>query len=110
MVLVNSLYAIFAIGLALYLLKLWLAQRSALPLPPGPKGYPLIGNVYDIPHHYPWLTYTEWAHKYGDVFSFNVFGKTTIILNSLEAVRELLEKRSSNYSDRPRMVLGSCCM
>lgn len=107
MVLNNSVYAISAIGLALYLLKLWLARRSALPLPPGPKGYPLIGNAYDIPHHYPWLTYAEWAHNYGDVFSFNVFGKTTIVLSSLEAVTELLEKRSSNYSDRPRMVLSS---
>ncbi len=87
-------------------LKLWLARRSALPLPPGPKGYPLIGNAFDIPHHYPWLTYAEWARNYGDVFSFSVFGKTTIVLSSLEAVTELLEKRSSNYSDRPRMVFA----
>ncbi|KJA26070.1 hypothetical protein HYPSUDRAFT_36932 [Hypholoma sublateritium FD-334 SS-4] len=102
-----SVYTIFAIGIALYLLKGWLARRSTLSLPPGPKGYPFIGNVYDIPHHYPWLTYTEWARIYGDVFSFSVFGKTTVVLNSIEAVTELLEKRSSNYSDRPRMVMAN---
>lgn len=90
--------------LASYVLKVWFGRRRNLPLPPGPKGYPLIGNVYDVPHHYTWLEYAEWARKHGDVCSFSIFGNTTIVLNSLEDVTELLDKRSSNYSDRPRMV------
>ncbi|KJA26072.1 hypothetical protein HYPSUDRAFT_199300 [Hypholoma sublateritium FD-334 SS-4] len=38
--------------------KLWIKRRGALPLPPVPKGYPMIGNIYDIPHHY--LIHTGW--------------------------------------------------
>lgn len=36
-----------------------------LPLPPGPKGYPLIGNLFDVPKDKPWVAYNEWSKKYG---------------------------------------------
>ncbi|KAK0211383.1 cytochrome P450 [Desarmillaria ectypa] len=72
-----------------------------LPFPPGPKGLPLIGNLLDIPTTYHWLTYSRWAATYGDVLFLSSPGNKTIILNSLEAATELLEKRSANYSDRP---------
>jgi len=38
---------------------------NGLPLPPGPKGYPLIGNLFDIPIDRPWLVYDEWRKTYG---------------------------------------------
>ncbi|KAF5309415.1 hypothetical protein D9619_012388 [Psilocybe cf. subviscida] len=78
---------------------------SGLPLPPGPKGYPLIGNVFGMPTSHQWLTYAKWAKVYGDVFSFEVLGQRIIILSSLEAVQELFEKRSANYSSRPRLPM-----
>jgi len=91
--------------LLLSILRLRLRRRNLLPLPPGLKGYPLIGNLYDIPHENAWVTYAEWSKKYGDVIHVSVFGTSTIILNSAKAALELLEKRSANYSDRPRMVI-----
>lgn len=97
---------------------------SRLPFPPGPKGYPLIGNIFDMPTSKQWLQYDEWAKIYGqqqyfgrrqihladieitgDVFSYEVLGQRIIVLNSLEATQELFEKRSANYSDRPRMPM-----
>ena len=36
-----------------------------LPLPPGPKGLPLVGNVFDLPTQYECLTYTEWRKTFG---------------------------------------------
>ena len=35
----------------------------------------------------------------------NVFGKPTIIFNSLKSASEVLEHRASNYSGRPRLVM-----
>lgn len=35
-----------------------------------------------------------------DLVRLNVFGNNIIVLNSPEAVSDLLERRSSNYSDR----------
>lgn len=37
----------------------------ATPLPPGPKGLPLLGNVTDLPQTQPWETFAHWGEKYG---------------------------------------------
>ncbi|KAK0500319.1 cytochrome P450 [Armillaria luteobubalina] len=87
-------------GLLLYRL-LSSIRRRRLPLPPGPKGLPLIGNLWDIPAEYPWLTYAQWTATYGDVFYLDTPGSPTIVINSAEAVSDLFERRSGNYSDRP---------
>ena len=44
---------------------------KGLPLPPGPKGYPLIGNLFKFPIVSPWLVYEEWCKTYGTHFDIN---------------------------------------
>ncbi|PPQ92712.1 hypothetical protein CVT25_014019 [Psilocybe cyanescens] len=100
-----TLYSLCTLAVCIYL---WQRRPRTSRLPPGPKGYPLFGNVWDIPHDHSWLTYAKWAKKYNsDVIHLNVFGAETIVLNSLKAATELLDKRSSNYSDRPRMIMAN---
>lgn len=41
------------------------ANPRRLPLPPGPKPWPLIGNALQIPSTLQWLTYAKWAETYG---------------------------------------------
>jgi hypothetical protein len=38
---------------------------NGLPLPPGPEGYPVIGNVFDMPTDKPWVVFDEWRKTYG---------------------------------------------
>jgi hypothetical protein len=45
---------------------------NGLPLPPGPKGYPLIGNLFDMPVDKAWIVYDEWRKTYGKNFITNV--------------------------------------
>ncbi len=41
----------------------------------------------------------------GDVISVDVFGSKIIVLNTMKAVNDVLEKRSANFSDRPDMPM-----
>ena len=72
--------------------------------PPGPRGVPFLGFINNVPHKYAWLTYADWAKKYGGVTYFKTFGQPMIVLSSLKAAADLFEKRSTIYSGRPRMV------
>ncbi len=42
----------------------------------------------------------------GDLVHLSVFGKSTISIGSYEVACDLLDKRSANYSDRPKLVIG----
>ncbi|KZV68637.1 cytochrome P450 [Peniophora sp. CONT] len=104
-----------AAGLAVPLLGLSLAilasysyyctSYSNKRYPPGPRGLPFVGNIFDMPRHHEWETFSQWALRYGDVVHVKIFGKHLILLNSAQAVNDLLDKRSSIYSDRPHFPL-----
>ncbi|GJE84150.1 cytochrome P450 [Phanerochaete sordida] len=82
-------------------------RRRRYRLPPGPKGLPVLGNKYDIPEKYEWLAYERWGREFGsDVIYLNFVGTPVIVLNSMQAINDLLEKRSAIYSDRPVTVMA----
>lgn len=43
-------------------------ERNGLPLPPGPTGLPILGNMLSVDREQPWKTYTEWHAIYGGLF------------------------------------------
>jgi len=109
-------------------LKRWKRTRS-FPLPPGPKGLPIVGNVLDIPRGVPlWEGSLTLGRRYSqftplwfpssstlsficedtDLVYLNLFGKDMIILNSSKAISDLLDKRSKIYSDKVRVLCYSC--
>lgn len=49
------------------LLVFWfvLAPRPSAPLPPGPRGLPILGNALQL-RGYLWLALTKWAKEYGN--------------------------------------------
>ncbi|KAG2356980.1 cytochrome P450 [Suillus spraguei] len=93
-------------GVSVYLVKRVLSQKNPAPYPPGPPGRPLIGNIPDMPQVKPWLTFTEWGKKYGDISHVEVLGQHIMVLNSVKTAVEMLEKKSSVYSDRPVLPMG----
>jgi hypothetical protein len=89
---------------ALYAIRRQDSHRS-LQLPPGPKPLPLLGNLLDIPKNMAWLTYQAWNERYGDVVYVEALGQKIVILGSATAVNDLMEHRSSIYSDRPNPIM-----
>jgi len=39
--------------------------RSRSQLPPGPKGYPIVGNLFDLPPTHVWEKFGAWGRQYG---------------------------------------------
>ncbi len=65
-------HATLSIGLALGFIILYVVRYLASPyrkLPPGPRGYPIIGNVFELGKG-PWLYFTELQKKYGQFVAF----------------------------------------
>jgi hypothetical protein len=46
----------------------------------------------------------------GNILSFQIFGQVIVVLNSAEAAKDLLEKRSAIYSDRPVLPILEMCV
>ncbi|KAJ7252570.1 cytochrome P450 [Mycena rebaudengoi] len=76
-------------------------RPSHLPLPPGPKKLPLFGNLFGLPSEFEWETYVKWSKELGsDIIHLSVAGKSIIILSSVDVIFDLLDQRSTIYSDR----------
>ncbi|KAG9318131.1 cytochrome P450 [Chiua virens] len=73
-------------------------------LPPGPPPLPLVGNILSIDPKKPWITYTDWRACYGDIFMIRVLKQDIIVINSEKIAKDLLERRSRIYSDRPYLA------
>ena len=73
----------------------------------------------------PWFEYADMSKKYGkrtilwapvlpqlktafqgDVICFRVFSQVVVVLSSLSALKDLLEKRGQTYSERPPLPIA----
>ncbi|KAF3558814.1 hypothetical protein F2Q69_00014437 [Brassica cretica] len=75
------------------------SQRRSNALPPGPPGWPIIGNIFQIgkaPHR----SLANLSRIYGSVMSLRFGSLTTVIISSPEAAREVLKTHDQVLSGR----------
>ncbi|KAH9888316.1 cytochrome P450 [Cubamyces lactineus] len=102
----STTFAICACVVALLAMRFLFGRKaSAMRLPPGPKGLPIVGNLFDMPRKTYWKTFTDWSEQYGDVVHLRILGRSVILLNSAESTTDLLENRTTIYSDRPKFPI-----
>ncbi|KAK0469197.1 cytochrome P450 [Desarmillaria tabescens] len=89
---------------------LWTVRQKRVFYPPGPSGFPIIGNVTQMPVLYQWLEFTERAREFGPIFHLSALGTSMIVLSSEKVIRDLCEKRGLIYSDRPNLPMSGQLM
>nr|VWO95115.1 N/A [Ganoderma boninense] len=76
------------------------ARSAGRPLPPGPPGIPILGNLFALPRISPWIGYRELSRKYGNLVCLQVLGRSILVINNTKIASDFLEKRSVVNSSR----------
>ncbi|XP_018429766.1 PREDICTED: vitamin D 25-hydroxylase [Nanorana parkeri] len=82
-----------------------LRQRRPRGFPPGPLRLPLIGNILSLNSTEPHVYMTRLSHSHGEIFSLDLGGISTVVLNGYDAVKECLVRQSDVFADRPSLPL-----
>ncbi|XP_067850005.1 vitamin D 25-hydroxylase isoform X2 [Heptranchias perlo] len=90
--------------LSLLLVRHLLKQRRPQGFPPGPTPLPLIGNVLSLVTE-PHVFMKRQSEIYGQIFSLDLGGISTVIVNGYDAVKECLVRQSDIFADRPSLPL-----
>ncbi|KAJ8521861.1 hypothetical protein ONZ45_g1496 [Pleurotus djamor] len=94
---------VVSLALAASAVVLITRPRSRLPLPPGPKTLPIIGNMLDMPTERQWIYFAEVSRALDtDILCFKALQTPVIVLSSVKSITELMIRRSSLTSDRPK--------
>lgn len=98
------------IGASLALLVLWESRRNRTPPGyrevPGPKRLPILGNTHQLSKH-PQQEIKQWAREYGEIYKIQMGWNTWYMLNSPEAVKDIMDRQSLHTSSRVPMPVAS---
>ena len=98
----------------------WQARSKGCPTPPSRRGWPLLGNLFDLAAVLgtEWEAYIEWGKELSmsvklvvnksshrsplgsDIIYVDAMGQSIVVLNSKELADTLLEKKSLIFSSR----------
>ncbi|KAL0296605.1 UNVERIFIED_CONTAM: Trimethyltridecatetraene synthase [Sesamum radiatum] len=101
----GALLALVFVALLTFLLKLIYKRTPERKLPPGPKPWPIIGNLNllgSIPHQSLHLL----SQKYGEIMQLK-FGKFPVVVaSSPEMAKQFLKVHDMAFAARPALAAG----
>ncbi|KAJ4750931.1 Cytochrome P450 [Rhynchospora pubera] len=95
-----SLFPI-VLGLFLAVLSYFLLSLFRFKLPPGPRPWPVVGNLYDI-KPVQFRCFAEWAEKYGPIMSVWFGTSLAVVISTSDLAKEVLKEHDLQLADRPR--------
>ncbi|KAJ6652583.1 hypothetical protein lerEdw1_011391 [Lerista edwardsae] len=74
---------------------------------PGPRAWPLLGNLPDLLHPDLPVHLLELAQKYGPIYRLRFGMKDVVVLNSSDLIREALMRKWSHFAGRPHSFIAN---
>ncbi|EAT33518.1 AAEL006875-PA [Aedes aegypti] len=69
---------------------------------PGPKSYPIIGNLKDLDgYEVPYQAFSVLAKKYGPVVNLKLGVVDAVVINGIEHIKEVLINKAQYFDSRP---------
>ena len=88
-------------AVVLLLVLFYITRKSRLNIP-GPKGLPIIGNIFELDKKRPHVSMSNWAKEYGQVYKIRFFHRDIVIISGYDALYEALVKRGREFAGRPK--------
>lgn len=93
----------FTISIILLIILLWsLILKRPRNAPPGPRVFPVLGNIPSLISRDPIINFGKLREKYGDIYGLYIGKDFTVILNGYDVIHDALVKRGGVFSKRPR--------
>ncbi|KAM6058295.1 cytochrome P450 1A5-like [Chlamydotis macqueenii] len=73
---------------------------KGLKSPPGPRGYPILGNALELRKD-THLALTRLSQKYGDVMEVRIGTRPVVVLSGLDTIKQALVKQGEEFMGRP---------
>lgn len=73
------------------------------PLPPGPRGLPLVGYLLFLGSNLHW-SFTELGNTYGPIFKIQIGTKFCVVINSPSLVKEVVRDQDVTFANRDPTV------
>ena len=103
-----SAVLLYALPLSIFASRLYHSKirdyLKQVHYPPSPPSLPLFGHALSLPLSHSHIAMAEWYKTYGEIILISLLGSPIVILSTLSAARELMEKKGANFSGRPRMT------
>nr|GMD56475.1 cytochrome P450 84A1-like [Ipomoea batatas] len=86
-----------------FLFLFLLSRLRRKPYPPGPKGWPLIGNM-NLMDHYSHRGLAKLAEQYGGLLHLKMGSLHMVVVSGPDEARQVLQTQDNIFSNRPANV------
>lgn len=103
----NMIVPIILTTILLAVITWWASDKFiGGPLPPGPKGIPIFGNLLSLmwaslKGEAPFVTLEKWGHQYGSLCYLRFATQRVVIVSDAQIAQQMCVKQAENFSERP---------
>lgn len=77
-------------------------RQSGLKEAPGPKQYPIIGNLPEMgKYEVPYQAFSHLAEQFGPIVKLQLGSVPALVVNGIENIKEVLITKGAHFDSRP---------